>query len=170
MTWLSWLRPWPRKCAVVNDMGNWRSERWNLTHSIRNYSKKTMDMILHVLVSYDGCILSHITTETFIRKRKTCFEMLQSCFATWHFKVLFVCVFNRSVRADTRMGPEGTKLKQKPEPGLEIAFAFASLSLKISQQLLAYCFVHGWPFVFVRSKSKLKAIKFTLDTLSRYSL
>ena len=29
---------------------------------------------------------------------------------------LFVCLFNRSVRADTRMGPEGTKLEQKPEP------------------------------------------------------
>ena len=32
---------------------------------------------------------------------------------------LFVCLFNRSVRADTRMGPEGTKLKQKPEPDLK---------------------------------------------------
>ena len=32
---------------------------------------------------------------------------------------MFVCLFNRSVRADTRMGPEGTKLKQKPEPGLK---------------------------------------------------
>ena len=31
----------------------------------------------------------------------------------------FVCLFNRSVRADTRMGPEGTKLKQKPEPDLK---------------------------------------------------
>ena len=31
----------------------------------------------------------------------------------------FVCLlFNWSVRADTRMGPEGTKLKQKLEPGL----------------------------------------------------
>ena len=29
------------------------------------------------------------------------------------------CLLNRSVRADTRMGPEGTKLKQKPEPGLK---------------------------------------------------
>ena len=27
---------------------------------------------------------------------------------------LFVCLFNRLVRTDTRMGPEGTKLKQKP--------------------------------------------------------
>ena len=31
----------------------------------------------------------------------------------------FVCLFNRSVRADTLMGPEGTRLKQLPEPGLK---------------------------------------------------
>ena len=41
----------------------------------------------------------------------------------WKFVCLFVCLFNnRSVRADTRMGPEGTKLKQKPEPGLKILY------------------------------------------------
>ena len=35
------------------------------------------------------------------------------------FVCLIVCLFNRLVRADTRMGPEGTKLKQKPESGLK---------------------------------------------------
>ena len=35
-----------------------------------------------------------------------------------------VCLFNQSVHADTRMGPEGTKLKQKPEPCLKSLYLY----------------------------------------------
>ena len=43
------------------------------------------------------------------------------------FVCLFVCLFNRSVRVDTCMGPEGTKLKQKPEPDLNDQCVFSYL-------------------------------------------
>ena len=35
------------------------------------------------------------------------------------FVCFFACLFNRSICADTCMGPEGTRLKQLPEPGLK---------------------------------------------------
>ena len=41
-------------------------------------------------------------------------SVVGSLFVCW--LVGGVCLFNR---ADTRMGPEGTKPKQKPEPGLK---------------------------------------------------
>ena len=37
------------------------------------------------------------------------------------------CLFNRSVRADTRMGPEGTKLKQNPEPDLKSLYSMPTV-------------------------------------------
>ena len=38
-----------------------------------------------------------------------------------------VCLFNQSVRADTCMGPEGNKLKQKPEPGLKSLYSMPTV-------------------------------------------
>ena len=67
-----------------------------------------------------------------IRLREGCLVWFQAMMvkgmifsAEFHFNhkclssVVLVCLFNRSVRVDTCMGPEGTKLKQKPEPGLK---------------------------------------------------
>ena len=46
---------------------------------------------------------------------------------------IWVCLFNRSARADTRMGPEGTKLKQKPEPGLKSPYIACRLWCRSQQ-------------------------------------
>ena len=47
---------------------------------------------------------------------------------------LFVCLFNRSVRGDTRMGPEGTKLKQKPEPGIG-KYVYVPLDIRFDSRI-----------------------------------
>ena len=35
------------------------------------------------------------------------------------FNCLFVCLFNWSLRAESHLGPDGTRLKQMLKPGLE---------------------------------------------------
>ena len=46
------------------------------------------------------------------------------------FVGLFVCLFNRSLRAETHLGPDGTKLEQNAQARLESLFKHAGQQKK----------------------------------------
>ena len=90
------------------------------------------------------------------------FVMFVCLFVCW--RGLFVCLFNRSVHADTRIGPEGTKLKQMPEPGLKSLYIqHADCEATPNNQGEQFCFQPQ-----CMRKENLDLISFTIMLLSNH--
>ena len=119
----------------------WVTVLGKCTLNLVNHGNAILEKLSFNLLIHGNVVLETFTLKLVIHGNATLWFKVTRYWAKAHWTCFCFCffLFNRSVRADTRMGPEGTKLKQKPKQDLKSLIHGNEVSSKCTLNLA----IHG---------------------------